>query len=367
MKKKILSGFLCVLMLFSFAFAENTEQQVVVSDFNTTNLDLFKELIHELFYKDVTDKELYEAALKGMFQSLDPYCNYYNEEETSEFNTDVSGKYSGIGIKFDGYNNYLRVVKVFTNSPAYTAKIQAGDYIIEIEGESVAGWSTTKAASFIRGEAGTKVNLTILRGSKTFSVDVERADIQAESCDFSIIGEDICHIKIEEFNLSTATEILQYLNTMKVVGYDKLILDLRDNPGGYVDQAVLVARNFVPRGVITTLKYKNSLKDMEYRSYLDKNPFKVVVLVNENSASSSEILAGAMQDNGIKLIGKNTYGKGVFQNVYNLKDGGSIKITTGQYFTPSGKCIDEVGLTPDFIIEGEEEQLKKAVEEVNKL
>ncbi len=363
MKKRVLSLVLCVLMLFNTSFAA-TE---VVSDFNTENLTLFKELIQDLYYKEVSDKELYEAALKGMFQSLDMYSNYYNQEETTEFNTDVSGNYSGIGIKFEGYNGLLRVVKVFTNSPAYVAGLATGDYIVKINGEETSGWSTTKAASLIRGETGTSVKLTILRGNQSFDVDVKRADIQAESCIFNILNDDIAYIKIEEFNLSTAVEVSRYLNAMRLTGYNKLILDLRDNPGGYVDQAVYVARNFVPKGIITTLKYKNSAKDTEYRSYLKQNPYKMVVLVNEHSASSSEILAGALKDNGIKLIGNKTYGKGVFQNVYNLKDGGSIKVTTGQYFTPSGVCIDRIGITPDFVVEGSEAQLQKAIEEVNKL
>jgi len=365
MKKRIVSFLVCVVMLVNVSFANTST--AVASDFNVNNLDLFRLLIQDLFYKEVTDKDLYEAALKGMFQSLDPYSNYYNEEETTEFNTDVSGNYSGIGIKFEGYSDYLRVVKVFVKSPAYTSGILAGDYIIGINGEDVSGWTTDKAASYIRGEAGTSVKLTLLRGNEKFDVDVERANIQAESCSFEILNDDIAYIKIEEFNLSTSVEVSRYLNAAKLTGYNKLILDLRDNPGGYVDQAVYVARNFVPKGIITTLKYKNSAKDTEYMSYTKEVPYKLVVLVNEYSASSSEILAGALKDNGIKLIGQTTYGKGVFQNVYKLKDGGSVKITTGQYYTPSGVCIDKVGITPDFVVEGAEAQLQKAIEEVNKL
>lgn len=365
MKKRILCFVVSIFMVLNISFANTT--LVEPSKFNTENLELFKELIQDMFYKEVTDEEMYTAALKGMFQSLDPYCNYYTKEETTEFNIDVSGKYSGIGIKFEGYSNYMRIVKVFTNSPAYNVGLMAGDFIIGIEGEDVSDWTTTKAASLIRGEAGTSVKLTILRGNQTFDVNVLRADIQAESCSFSILNEDIAYITIEEFNLSTASEIAKYLNSMNVLGYKKLILDLRDNPGGYVDQAVYVAGRFIPSGVITTLKYKNSQKDTAYRSYLPSNPYKMVVLVNEYSASSSEILAGALKDNGIKLIGKTTYGKGVFQEVRALKDGGSIKITTGQYLTPSGACIDKIGITPDFVVEGDEAQLQKAIEEVNKL
>ena len=265
MKKRIISFALGVLMIVNISFANEVTK---VSDFNTENLDLFRQLIQELFYKDVTDKELYEAALKGMFQSLDPYSNYYNKEESTEFDIDVSGKYSGIGIKFEGYSGYMRVVKVFTGTPAYNVGLKAGDFIIAIEGEDVGGWTTDKAASLIRGETGTSVKLTILRGNETFDVNVERANIQAESCSFDIINNDIAYIKIEEFNASTSEEIDKYLNAMNVTGYNKLVIDLRDNTGGYVDQAVKVARNFVPSGVITTLRYKNSNKDIEYRSLL---------------------------------------------------------------------------------------------------
>lgn len=366
--KKFVSVILSVSLIFSFAFA-NTEANV--SKFDTEKLDLFRQLIQDLYYKEVTDEQLYEAALKGMFQSLDRYSTYYNEEETAEFSTSVSGTYSGIGVKFEGYNNYMRIVKVFVNTPAYNAGMLAGDYIIGVNGQSIEGWSSNKVASLIRGEAGTTVDLELLRNSsEVIKVTVERANVQAESCDFEVLGEnsDIGYIKIEEFNASTGAEISQYLHAMKVLGMNKVILDLRDNPGGYVDQAVLVARNFVPKGVITTLKYKDENRETEHRSYLTEKYFKVVALVNGNSASSSEILVGALKDTeSAVVVGTTTYGKGVFQNVYNLKDGGSIKITTGAYYTPNGTCIDKIGIVPNVVVEDVNEQLPRAIEEVNKL
>ena len=364
MKRKIISLLVCVGLIFSVSAADTINN---VSDFNTEELNLFKELIQDLFYKDVTDKELYDAALRGMFQSLDPYSDYYNGEEREEFNVEVSGIYKGIGIKFEMYNNYPHIIKVFSNSPAQVAGIQAGDFIIEVNGEDIKGWTSEKVASNIKGEIGTSVNVTILRGNQVFSLDVLREQIQAESCEIDILNDDIAYLKIEEFNANTSSEVASYLNSIRLTGYNKLILDLRDNTGGYVDQAVFVARNFVPRGVITTLKFKNPNSDIIYRSYLENNPYKMVVLVNEVTASASEILAGALQDNGIILIGRPTYGKGVFQKTYNLKNGGMIKITTGQYLTPSGACIDKIGLKPDFDVSGDEEQLQKAIEEVNKL
>ena len=364
MGKKIISLFVCIGLIFSISLGDTTDK---VSDFNTEELILFKELIQDLFYKDVTDKELYDAALRGMFQSLDPYSDYYSEEETEEFNIEVSGIYKGIGIKFEMYNNYPHIIKVFSNSPAQAAGIQAGDFIIEINGEDIKGWASEKVASHIRGETGTSVNVTILRGEQVFSPDILREQIQAESCEIDILNNDIAYLKIEEFNANTSMEVASYLNSIKLTGYDKLILDLRNNTGGYVDQAVAIARNFVPRGIITTLKFKDPNSDIIYRSALENNPYKVVVLVNEVTASAAEILAAALQENEIKLIGRPTYGKGVFQKTYNLKSGGMIKITTGQYLTPSGACIDKIGLKPDFDVWGDDAQLQKAIEEVNKL
>lgn len=364
--KRIISVVLSISLIMSFAFATTEEK----SAFDTEKLDLFRELIQELYYKDVTDEELYEAALKGMFNALDSYSTYYNKEESEEFTTSVSGTYSGIGIKFEGYNNYMRIVKVFVNTPAYNSGLLAGDYIIGVNGESIEGWSSNKVASLIKGEAGTKVDLELLRETERINVSVERQNVQAESCDFEVIGEkgDIGYIKIEEFNASTGSEVSQYLHTMKVLGMKKLIIDLRDNPGGYVDQAVAVAKKLVPKGVITTLKYKDENKDVQYRSTLSEPYFKVVALVNKNSASSSEILVGALKDRGVAtVVGTKTYGKGVFQNIYRLVGGGSIKITTGAYYTPDDICIDKIGIEPHIVVENEEEQLTRAIEEVNKL
>lgn len=366
--KKAISLFLSVLLMFNVTFAEISVISEDVSDFDTEKLTLYKELIQDLFYKDVSDKELYEAAIKGMFSSLDVYSSYYNEEQTASFEESTSGHYVGIGIKFEGNAEYMRVVKVFTGTPADTAGMLIGDYIIAVNGEEVKGMSTTKVASMIKGEEGTTVKLTLLREQTLFTVEVERKQIQAESCEFQVLEKDIGYIKIEEFNDSTYTEVSKYVQALKALQMDQLILDLRDNPGGYVSQAVAVANHFVPKGVVTTLKYKNSAKDKEYSSVLKKPYFKLVVLVNGNSASAAEILAGAIKDTKAgTLIGTTTYGKGVFQNMYNLKDGGSIKITTGVYYTPNGTCIDKVGIAPDIEVVEPEAQLQRAIEEVKKL
>ena len=352
-----IASFLCgAMMLFSVSFAE----------FDTEKIDLFRQMIQDRYYKEISDEELMEGAIRGMFDSLDRYSSYYNKEESEAFNEEVSGKYVGIGIKMENLNNYTHIVKVFGNSPASDAGIMAQDYIIGINGEDIGGWHINKVATHIRGEAGTEVKLTILRENKTFDVTLKRAEVQVESCEMNIF-DDIGYIKVEEFNSDTYNEFYQYYHALDMIGIKKLIIDLRDNPGGYVSQCVMIGNLVVPRGNITTLKYKNEDEEISYRSLCDDVRMnQIVVLVNENSASASEILAGAIKDSksGI-IVGTQTYGKGVVQEVYNLVGGGSVKITTAEYLTPNGTSIDGIGITPDFVVkqvEGIDEQLNKAKE-----
>jgi len=355
---KKIAAFLCsIVMLMSVSFAE----------FDTEKLDLFRQMIQSRYYKEISDEELMEGAIRGMFNALDQYSAYYNKEESEAFNESVSGQYVGIGIKMENLNNYVHIIKVFKNSPAATAGLRSQDYIIGINGEDIAGWHINKAASYIRGEAGTDVTLKILRDAETFDVTLKRTSVQVESCEFNLLDGDIGYIKIEEFNSDTYNEFNNYYTVLNIIGIKKLIIDLRDNPGGYVSQCVMIGNLVVPRGNITTLKYRNEDEETAYRSFCDDVKMdKIVVLVNENTASASEILAGAMKDTGSGIIvGRQTYGKGVVQEVYNLVGGGSVKITTAEYVTPNGTHIDGIGITPDFIVEdveGFDEPLTKARE-----
>lgn len=355
---KKIAAFLCsIVMLMNVSFAE----------FDTQKLDLFRQMIQARYYKEISDEELMEGAIRGMFNSLDQYSSYFNQEESEVFNESVSGQYVGIGIKMENLNNYVHIVKVFKNSPASAVGLAPQDYIIGINGEDIVGWHINKASTYIRGEEGTELKLTILRGTEKFDVILTRAKVQTESCELNILNENIGYIKIEEFNANTYEEFYNYYQALNVIGIKKLIIDLRDNPGGYVSQCVMIGNLVVPRGNITTLKYRNENEEMAYRSFCDKVKMdNIVVLVNGNSASASEILAGAMKDTGSGIIvGTQTYGKGVVQEVYNLVDGGSVKITTAEYVTPNGTHIDGVGITPDFVveeIEGYDSQLNKAIE-----
>lgn len=355
--KKIVAFICSTVMLMSVSFAE----------FDTQKLDLFRQMIQARYYREISDEELMEGAIRGMFNSLDRYSAFYNQEEAEAFEETVSGKYEGIGIKMENLDNYTHIVKVFNNSPASNAGLLPQDYIVKINGEDIGGWHINKVATYLRGEEGTDVKLTILRGIETFDVTLKRASVQVESCELDIFNGNIGYIKIEEFNSDTYNEFYNYYSALNIIGIDKLIIDLRDNSGGYVSQCVMVGNLVVPRGKITTLRYKNEAEEMVYRSFCnDVAMDKIIVLVNGNTASASEILAGAIQDaqSGI-IVGTQTYGKGVVQEVYNLVGGGSVKITSAEYITPNGTHIDGVGITPDYIVEeqeGYDAQLSKAIE-----
>lgn len=351
--KRISSIILSAAMMFNVSFAE----------FDTNTIDLFRQMLQELYYKEVTDEELQEAAIRGMFSSLDNYTAYYNAEEASEFEENVSGSYVGIGIKMESLNGYIHVNQVFNNSPAKNAGVLPQDYIIKVNGQDVNGWSTTKVASLIRGEKGTEVTLTFLRGNTEFERTMQREDVQVDSCSLDILNDNIGYIKIEEFNASTYTEFESMLKTLKVVGVDKLVLDLRDNYGGYLSQCVAVSKLLVPKGPVVTIKYKNPDEDTTYWSPLKEKEFDIVVLVNNNTASASEIVAGALKDTkAATIVGIQTYGKGVVQQMYSLKNGGSVKVTVAEYLTPNGTSINGVGIAPDIVIENETEQMNKALE-----
>ncbi|TYQ15319.1 UNVERIFIED_CONTAM: carboxyl-terminal processing protease [Acetivibrio alkalicellulosi] len=373
----------CLLMT-GVAWANN-------QDFNEYELDYFKsvmEMIKENYSGEITIEELVEGALKGMFDTMDDYTVYYTKQEAESFFSDVSGSYKGIGIMFSKYGQEVVVVKVFDSSPAQNAGIVAGDIIVEVDDVDITSKSTDEIASLIRGEEGTKVVLGIRRkdSDKLKRVVVMRKEIKISPGEYSIEG-DIGYIKLEVFNSNTSDFISKALKEMDNNNIKKIILDLRDNPGGEVNQAVAVARKFVPKGLITRLEFKSEgLVNHEYKSYLAQTKYNVVVLVNEMSASAAEILAGAIQDTeaGV-LVGTKTFGKAKVQNLFPILNekayrkyekelGVSIvngyelstvhgitpsddeiigwtKITTGRYYTPNGRMIDGVGIEPDIFVD----------------
>jgi len=303
---------------------------------------------------EINDLELLRGAIKGMVESLnDPYSEYYTPDEFKDFNESVSGTYEGIGVVITLRDKYITVVSVFSGSPAERAGIKAGDRFIEIDGRDITGLSTAEVTKRIMGEKGTKVNIVVNRNGETLKFEVERDIVKINPIESKIFGKGIGYIKINQFNENTVENLDKTLDEFKKNGVVGIVLDLRNNPGGYLDQAIEVAKRFVPQGPIVNLVTRDG-KTQTFMSDSEPSPFSLVVLVNGGSASASEVLAGAIKDRNVGvLVGEQTFGKGMVQRTLSLGALGGIKLTTAYYTTPNGTNINNTGITPDVVIESD--------------
>ena len=323
-------------------------------------------LLDQNFLFDYNEDQIYEGSLKGMFANLGyPYTSYYSPDEFSKLMESLNGRYSGIGLSVQASKEgYIKVVSVFDNSPAKEAGIKSGDYLTKVNGEAFGGNQLEEAVAEIKGKPGTDVSLTILRteeekaDSKEFDVKVTRADVNVDTIDDDILevrGKKIGYIHIKAFDDITWQDFSDSYSKLMAQDIDGLILDVRNNPGGALDVVINIADNFLDEGVIVTTKDKNG-KEVIEKSDANASDIPITVLQNENSASASEILAGAMKDRGrAKVIGTQSFGKGVVQKVFNLDNGAGAKITISEYFTPNGTQINEVGVTPDIEVESDDD------------
>jgi len=325
-----------------------------------------KSLLDQNFLFDYDDEQIYEGSLKGMFANLgDPYTAYYTPDEFKKLMESLNGRYSGIGLSVQASKEgYIKAVSVFDDSPAKEAGIESGDYITKVNGKAFGPNQLEEAVAEIKGEPGSDVTLTILRteegttNSKEFDVKVTRADVNVDTIDDDILevrGKKIGYIHIKAFDDITWKDFSDSYSKLMAQDIDGLILDVRNNPGGALDVVINIADNFLDEGVIVTTKDKKGNVATE-KSDANASDIPMVVLQNENSASASEILAGAMKDRGrAKVIGTQSFGKGVVQKVFNLEDGAGAKITISEYFTPNGTQINKVGVTPDIKVESDKE------------
>ena len=318
-------------------------------------------LIDKYFYKPVDRTKAFEDAARGAVASLeDPYSTFMNKLEWENFNVRTSGEYSGIGITMDARDNRVRIAQPMKGTPAGEAGLLADDVILKVDGKPI--YTSDEAASLIRGPAGTQVTLTILRGTETFDVTLTRREISIPATEYSMMDGNVGYIHLLSFNEHSAAETSKALQDLRSRGAKAIILDLRYNGGGYVDQCRQIAELFVPKGVLTTLKYK-AQPDEVYETKGQGLGLPLFVLVNKGTASASEILAGAIQDRKSgTLIGDTTFGKGLVQGAFFFKDGSVIKLTTAEYLTPSGRAISGLGLTPDVAVSGDEAQMAKALD-----
>lgn len=316
-------------------------------------------MIRQYYYYDdeIDTKVLEEGAYRGMIESLgDPYSTYYSAEELDELRNQTQGIYYGIGagVSLDTETTLPKIVKIYDGTPAQEAGLRENDIIYEVNGESTYGMSTSDVVALIKGEENTSVNLTIVRVGESdyLSIDVTRRKVNVPTVEFKMLNEDMAYIQISEFDDITVDQFTEALAMARGNNMKGLVLDLRSNPGGSLDAVVEIARMLLPEGLIvyTEDKYENR---KEYTCDGTKQlEVPMTVLINGNSASASEILAGAIKDYGIgTLVGTTTYGKGIVQSVMPLTDGSAVKLTISSYFTPRGNNIHKKGIEPDVICE----------------
>lgn len=346
-------------------------------------IKLLENKIKKDYLYEVSDEDLRDGELKGMVAALkDPYSEYLTEEDLKEMNQETSGSFYGIGFTvYKNENNQIEVVSPIKDTPADRAGIKSKDIVVKVNGKNYTGDEMKEAIKVIKGEKGSKVHLTIYRPStkKTLEMDVERAEIKIETV-ISHKIENLGYIGIIQFNDHTDEEFKTHLDELKKQNVKGLIIDLRGNPGGTVSSVVKIADMLLPEGTIVSAKDKNHKIVFEYKSDKDQYDKPIVVLINEGSASASEILSGAIKDfNRGKLVGVKSFGKGIVQTVFPFQDGTGVKLTTSEYFTPSGENIHNIGIKPDFEVKlkddvkgigyeylKEDTQLQKAIEVLKK-
>lgn len=325
-------------------------------------MESLKGLLDNNFLFDYEEEDLYNGALKGMFANLgDPYTSYYPADEFTKLMENLDGRYKGIGVTVSASKEgTIKVIQVFEDSPAKEAGMKSGDIIKSVESKEFDATELDKAVGLIRGEPGTKVKLEVIRISEDkpegeeIPMMVERRDVKVDTVfaeNLSIGDKNIGYLRLSAFDDITWDDFKEKYSKLKNSDIDGLVLDLRNNPGGSLDVCLNIADTFLDEGVIVTTEDKNGNVITE-KSDSDMDDIPMVTLINENSASASEILAGAFKDRGrSKIIGKKSFGKGIVQKLFPLENGAGAKITISEYKTPNGEKINKIGVKPDVEVE----------------
>ena len=327
-------------------------------------LNLFGEAFEKIknnYVEPIDSKDLIESAIEGMLTSLDPHSSYLNNKELNELRVQTKGEFGGLGIEVTLENGFVKVIAPIDDTPAYKAGIKSGDLITHLDDEPVLGMTLSEAVSIMRGKVGSKIKLTVRRNeNEKVDINIIRAIIQLKSVK-SRIENNIGYIRVSSFNQKVDKQIIDSISSFKkknsLIGY---VLDLRNNPGGLLDQAVNVTDIFLERGEIVSTKGRNGKRGSRYNAVKKDltDGLPLVVLINQGSASASEIVAGALQDHKRAIImGTKSFGKGSVQTIIPSGEDVAIKLTTAKYYTPSGRSIQQTGIDPDILVE--QAELKK--------
>ena len=361
-----------ILLIFTLnitgAKADNDDVYKGLSNF-TRVLDL----IQRNYVENVDGEELTNKAIEGMLQSLDPYSAYLSPERYRDLEIGTSGEFVGVGMEVTTKNGYLNVITPIEGGPADKAGIKPKDLIIEIEGESTKGMVVQEAVNLLRGPKGSSVNITVEREglSQPLKITLVREKITVKSVKYRMLDNQIGYIRLAQFQENSSQELRSALSALESQNGKKLrgvVLDLRNNPGGLLGEAIEIVDEFIDQGLIVSVRGRTEGQAREY--YATKNgdfqEYPIVVIVNDGSASASEVVAEALQDSKrATILGTNTFGKGSVQTIIRLEDGSGLKLTTAKFYAPSGRSISEIGVTPDVIVENDDsndKQLDTAIE-----
>lgn len=389
-RKGIVIGIMIsIMVLLVFNTVSLSYKIFIKKDYNyEAKAKAIYKLMNDQYVGNLENEKIFDGLYTGMVAlATDKYSRYISKDDFESYKISTSGNYVGIGCKtsinVDDYSIYI--VSLYEDSPASEAGLEPNDKILKVNNMAVNYDNYDQAISNIRGEEGSKVTLTIKRGEKIFDVDVTRKDVDVPTVGGTVIDNSIGYIKIEGFESVTYDQYKAVYDNLRKQNVKSLIIDLRNNPGGLLDIVAKIADDIIPEGVITYTEDKNGKKEY-INSTKGEIDIPLVVLVNENSASASELLTAAIKDTQKgTVVGKNTYGKGVVQTTFPFKDGSAVKLTTAKYYTPKGVCIDGVGVAPDIVVDNTNDfvleslnsdkagcdtlndvQLKKAVELLSK-
>lgn len=361
MKGTLLGASSCLLVVIMIGFALLFSGRIYVPASGSNQDDLRKTVerkakvletyIDTYFLDEIDNEKMADSIYKGIIDGLgDTYAAYYNKEEYQQIKESTSGIFCGIGayISADTETGIVSIVKPMKNSPAKKAGIKAGDVIYAVDGKEVTGMEISQVQALVKGEKGSKVKLTLVRDKKEMEVEVTRDEIQEDTVNYRMLPGKIGYVQVTSFEQVTPEQYKKAIAALEKKGEKGLIIDLRDNGGGLLDAAVTMLDRILPKGLVVYSKDKDGNKQEFYAENDDSFEKPLVILVNENSASASEVFSGAIQDKEAgTLIGTQTFGKGIVQSLFDLEDGTGLKMTTAKYYTPKDRNIHGKGLTPD--------------------